>query len=115
MLLDQTGWPLIRHVHEVCNSVPGVSRVVVATDGPEIGDVVRKFGGEVVETSPDLASGTDRVAQACQLLDLSADTSVVNVQGDEPDLDPDHVTKLFDLLESEPECSASSVVGMIFV
>ena len=61
-----------------------MDRVVVATDGPEIGDVVREFGGEVVETSPDLASGTDRVAQACQLLDLPADTSVENVQGDEP-------------------------------
>ena len=111
MLLDRTGWPLIRHVHEVCKSVPGVTRVVVAADGPEIGDVVREFGGEVVETLPELASGTDRVAHACQLLDLPADTSVVNVQGDEPDLDPDHVLKLFDLLESEPECSAATLVA----
>ena len=110
MLLDRTGWPLIRHVHEVCSAVSGVSRVVVATDGPEIGDVVREFGGEVVETSPDLASGTDRVAQACQELGLADDTSVVNVQGDEPDLDPDHVLRLFDLLESAIDCSAATLV-----
>ena len=110
MLLDQTGWPLIRHVYEVCQSVPGVSRVVIATDGPEIGSVVRDFGGEVVETDEDLASGTDRVAQACEHLQLPDDTCVVNVQGDEPELDPDHVSRLFEVLESSPDCAAATLV-----
>ncbi|MAJ28167.1 3-deoxy-D-manno-octulosonate cytidylyltransferase [bacterium TMED181] len=115
MLLDQTGWPLIRHVYTMAQSVPGVSRVVVATDGPEISEVVKEFGGESVETSPDLVSGTDRVAEACRLLGLeddqfSEDTSIVNVQGDEPELDPGDVVRLFEVLEGSPDCAAATLV-----
>ncbi len=109
LLLDQTGWPLIRHVYQLCQSVPGVSRVVVAADGPQMSSAVRNFGGEVVETNPDLASGTDRVAEACVQLDLSDDSRVVNVQGDEPELDPEHVIKLFELLESCENCSVATL------
>ena len=110
MLLDRTGWPLIRHVYEVCMSVPDVSRVVVAADGPEIGSAVQKFGGEVFETDPGLASGTDRVAAVADHLNLTDDTMLVNVQGDEPELDPDHVLRLFELLESCNECSVATLV-----
>ena len=82
MLLDRTGWTLIQHVHDRCLQVPGVSRVVVATDGAEIGAAGKSFGGEGIETSPELPSGTDRVAAACERLGLSDDHHIVNVQGD---------------------------------
>ncbi|MDC3251418.1 3-deoxy-manno-octulosonate cytidylyltransferase [Planctomycetota bacterium] len=109
MLLDRTGWTLIQHVHDRCLQVPGVSRVVVATDGAEIGAAVKSFGGEVIETSPELPSGTDRVAAACERLGLSDDHHIVNVQGDEPELDPKHVSQLFELLENHPDCAAATL------
>ena len=45
LLRDETGWPLIRHVYQLCLEVPDVDRVIVAVDGEEIAEVVRVFGG----------------------------------------------------------------------
>ena len=101
MLLDRTGWTLIQHVHDRCLQVPGVSRVVVATDGAEIGAAVKSFGGEVIETSPELPSGTDRVAAACERLGLSDDHHIVNVQGDEPFINPEQINQITSLFNSE--------------
>jgi 3-deoxy-manno-octulosonate cytidylyltransferase (CMP-KDO synthetase) len=99
LLRDDTGWPLIRHVHERCKSVPGVDRVIVAADGDRIRDAVEAFGGEVVVTDPDLLTGTDRVAEAVRALDLDRDRDlVVNVQGDEPEIDPQSVALVFERL-----------------
>ncbi len=109
LLRDETGWPLIRHVYELCLEVSDVDKVIVAVDGEEIGEVVRSFGGEVVITSPDLPTGTDRVAEACRTLSLSADDLVINVQGDEPDLDPGHVQKLLKLLQDHPSCQVATL------
>lgn len=110
VLLDETGSPLIRHVYERCASVEGVERVVVAADGEEVAAAVRGFGGEVVITDPGLDSGTDRVAAAVKALG-AADRLVVNVQGDEPEIDPGHVARLFDILsESEENAVATLAV-----
>ncbi|MCA8963043.1 MAG: 3-deoxy-manno-octulosonate cytidylyltransferase [Planctomycetes bacterium] len=119
LLLDESGWPLIRHTVEQCRRVPGVARVVVAADGEEIADAVRQFGGEVVLTDPELRTGTDRVAAACAALGLGVDdpgdaTCVVNVQGDEPEIDPAHVDALFEMLETaEPSTGRSAVVATL--
>ncbi|MEM7164257.1 MAG: 3-deoxy-manno-octulosonate cytidylyltransferase [Planctomycetota bacterium] len=100
LLQDQTGWPLIRHGYEQCRRVPGVSHVVVAADGPKIAAAVTGFGGVAVETDPELPSGTDRVAAAARELGLDPATDfIVNVQGDEPEIDPSHLELLFRLLE----------------
>lgn len=100
LLLGETGWPLIRHTHERCLAVDGIDRVVVAVDGAEIHDAVVAYGGEAVRTDPDLPTGTDRVAEAVRALELDPDLdTVVNVQGDEPEIDPRHVARLFDRLE----------------
>ena len=109
LLLDETGWPLIRHVHERCLQVPDVDGVVVATDGNTLAEAVVKFGGEVVLTPEDLPTGTDRVAHACQQLGLSPTDLVVNVQGDEPEMDPQHVEFLFRLLEEHPDSSVATL------
>lgn len=78
------GKPMIQHVVERARQVDLLSRVVVATDDNRIASVVESFGGEVVMTRPDHASGTDRLAEAAELIDISEQDIVVNIQGDQP-------------------------------
>ena len=85
-LSDIHGRPMIQHVYERVLWARSVDRVLVATEDRRIADAVRAFGGEAVMTSPRHASGTDRLAEAAAALPDS--TIVVNVQGDEPMLDP---------------------------
>jgi 3-deoxy-manno-octulosonate cytidylyltransferase (CMP-KDO synthetase) len=87
-LSDINGKPLIQLVHERARRARRVERVLVATDDERIARAVRSFGGEAVMTSPAHASGTDRLAEAAAAIDA---TVVVNVQGDEPMLDPEGV------------------------
>ena len=76
---------MIQHVHERALRAQSVDRVIVATDDARIAAAVGGFDGEVVMTSPDHPSGTDRVAEVARDLDTEY---IVNVQGDEPMLDP---------------------------
>ena len=86
VLLDQTGKPLIQHVWEAARACRLIDRVVVATDADEVAARVRGFGGEAVLTSPECASGTDRVAEAAR--GFRRARLVINVQGDEPEMTP---------------------------
>lgn len=87
VLAARTGRPLIAHTVERALAAASVSRVVVATDSIE---VVAALSGtaEVVMTREDHPNGTSRLAEAAGLLGLDPDTLVVNVQGDEPEIDP---------------------------
>lgn len=78
------GKPMIQHVYERAQAAPLLSRVAVATDDERIAHCVRGFGGEVVMTSPDHRSGTDRLAEAATLMDIRDQDVVVNIQGDQP-------------------------------
>ena len=78
------GKPMIRHVYERALAAPLLSRVAVATDDERIAECVRSFGGEVVMTRSDHVSGTDRLAEAATILDISEHDVVVNIQGDQP-------------------------------
>jgi 3-deoxy-manno-octulosonate cytidylyltransferase (CMP-KDO synthetase) len=80
--------------------------VLVATDDERILTAVRQFGGEAVLTSPDHRSGTDRVAEAAE--SLAADV-VVNIQGDEPLIDPAAIDSLVAPFESEPGLSMTTL------
>jgi len=80
------GKPLIQHVYRRVEQACLVSRIVVATDDRRIADAVHRFGGTAIMTRSDHPSGTDRLAEAAE--GLAADTLVVNVQGDEPMIDP---------------------------
>jgi 3-deoxy-manno-octulosonate cytidylyltransferase (CMP-KDO synthetase) len=82
-LLPIAGKPMIVHVWERALE-SGASQAFVATDDTRIADAVRAVGGRVVMTSPDHASGTDRLAEAVEQAGLSAETIIVNLQGDEP-------------------------------
>ena len=84
-LADIHGKPMIQHVYERARQARCLTSVVVATDDQRIFDAVRDFGGEVMMTSANHRSGTDRVAEVARAGEAEV---VVNVQGDEPMLDP---------------------------
>jgi 3-deoxy-manno-octulosonate cytidylyltransferase (CMP-KDO synthetase) len=88
MLLARTGSPLIVHVLESVRRAALLSRVVVAADDELIAAAVRRAGGECVMTRTDHPNGTSRLAEASLRLGLSPTTIVVNVQGDEPEIEP---------------------------
>jgi 3-deoxy-manno-octulosonate cytidylyltransferase (CMP-KDO synthetase) len=92
------GKPLIQWVWERAFQVYGVSEWLVATDDSRIKDVVRQFGGTAVMTSSGHASGTDRIAEVCR--DRS-EQIIVNIQGDEPLLDPKAVEQMIVALNSD--------------
>lgn len=79
------GKPMIQRVWERASQAREVSEVIVATDHERVAEVVRRFGGRVIMTSPERASGTERVAEAADKLDADV---VINVQGDEPIIAP---------------------------
>jgi 3-deoxy-manno-octulosonate cytidylyltransferase (CMP-KDO synthetase) len=84
-LADLDGRPMIEHVYRRAARSRAVSRVIVATDDLRIAAAVRRFGGEARLTRVDHLSGTDRLAEVASTLECDV---VVNVQGDEPLLDP---------------------------
>ena len=86
------GKPLIRHVWERCARAKGVETVIVATDDLRIAECAFAFGAEVAMTSPKHRSGTDRVAEVAEK--LRGFSHIINVQGDEPLVDPAVVAKL---------------------
>lgn len=86
-LKDIAGKPMIQHVWEKAQ-LSGATRVIVATDHPEIEKVVKAFGGEVCLTSDKHNSGTERLAEVVTKLALPDDEIVVNIQGDEPLIPP---------------------------
>lgn len=94
-LLRETGKYLVQHVYERACQAAGVDLVVVATDDPRIASAVRGFGGRVEMTRRDHPSGTDRVAEVARRLDADC---VVNLQGDEPLIDPASVETLIRVL-----------------
>jgi 3-deoxy-manno-octulosonate cytidylyltransferase (CMP-KDO synthetase) len=100
VLASATGRPLIAHVHERASLAAGVSRVVVATDAPEVVAAVREFGGEAVLTRADHPNGTSRLEEASRLLGLGPDQIVVNVQGDEPEVEPAAINAAVDACQS---------------
>jgi len=90
-VIEIEGKTLIEHVYRRVQSAESVERILVATDDERIAAAVRRFGGEVVMTRADHQSGTDRLAEAAA--HLPADAIVVNVQGDEPLMEPDAIDR----------------------
>ena len=86
------GRPMLRHVWERSRLARDLDRLVIATDDERIAAAARGWGAEVEMTSPDCASGTDRVAEVARR-DAGAEI-VLNLQGDEPELETEAVTRL---------------------
>lgn len=108
VLADKTGKPLIQHVCEAAARSRLLSRVVVATDDRAVLGVVKGFGGEAVLTGTEHPNGTSRLAEASQRLGLGPDTIVVNVQGDEPEIEASVIDAAVEALGSAPVATVAT-------
>lgn len=98
-LADIGGKTMLRRVYEQASRSRSLQAVVVATDDDRIAEHVRSFGGRVVMTAADHPSGTDRCQEALLKLDTSFDY-VINIQGDEPFIEPEQIDELASVLEN---------------
>ncbi|MBI2751194.1 MAG: 3-deoxy-manno-octulosonate cytidylyltransferase [Burkholderiales bacterium] len=113
-LADIVGVPMVvRVAQRVRAGVPPSTRIVVAADSPSIVSACQQHGIEVVLTREDHPSGSDRLAEACQLLALDDDAIVVNVQGDEPLIDPALVQAVANTLRTHPDASMGTAAHPI--
>lgn len=99
-LIDIAGKSLIQRVYErvqLCST----DQIYIATDSKKIVDHVNSFTDQVVMTDNDLPSGSDRVYQCAKILNLSSETKIINVQGDEPLIDPKSIDMTAKLLDTE--------------
>jgi len=99
IVASDTGKPLVQHVVDQAKKCSRIERVIVATDDPRIAEALRPFETQVVMTSPLHQSGTDRIAEVAR--GLSCDI-VVNVQGDEPEIEPETIDALVKRLDEFP-------------
>jgi 3-deoxy-manno-octulosonate cytidylyltransferase (CMP-KDO synthetase) len=111
-LADLAGKPMVVRVCERAQQ-SGAAAVHVATDDPRIADAVRGHGFSVVMTRSDHASGTDRLAEAAQVLGLADDDVVVNVQGDEPLIAPVLIREVAQWLDKRRDAAMSTACHAI--
>jgi len=109
-LVSLAGKPMIQHVFERASAVRDVGRVIVATDDERIVNAVKGFGGEAHMTRSDHRTGTERVAEVAA---HEPGDVFVNVQGDEPLLDPTSVDIAVSSLLEEPAAAISTVATLI--
>jgi 3-deoxy-manno-octulosonate cytidylyltransferase (CMP-KDO synthetase) len=110
-LADIAGLPMVVRVAQRVTG--GGRRVVVAADSPAIVDACSAHGVQALLTRADHPSGSDRLAEACEQLGLADDAIVVNVQGDEPLMDPALVQAVARLLQDRPQASMSTAAHTI--
>lgn len=106
-LLKETGKYLIQHVVDAASKASKADRIVVATDDERIYQAVEEFQGQVVMTRADHQSGTDRLAEAAEILSLADDDIVINVQGDEPDMPAECIDMLVDMMSESSVAMAT--------
>ncbi len=94
------GKPLIQHVWERCQACERLDEIIVATDDRRIYDAVLGFGGKATMTSPDHPTGTDRIAEAA--LAVPQASHIINIQGDEPLIDPGLIDELAAVMAAKP-------------
>jgi 3-deoxy-manno-octulosonate cytidylyltransferase (CMP-KDO synthetase) len=109
-LVDLLGKPMVQHVYEQVKKASLLDRVVVATDDARIERAVQNFGGEVILTSPDIQSGSDRVAAVASQVDGGI---FVNIQGDEPLIAPEMIDQVIRLLLEDVLVSIGTLVREI--
>ena len=101
------GKPMIQHVYERVARAKGVREVVVATDDQRIADAVKGFKGVAVMTSPEARSGTERAAEVARKY---CDQVVINIQGDEPLIEPDMIEQLAEYLSRHGAAPMASLM-----
>ena len=101
---------MIEHVYSRAAAARNIDAVIVATDDRRIADAVTKFGGTVRMTSPQHLTGTDRLAEVAAELDCDL---IVNVQGDEPLIEPDTIDAAIEPFRDDPALLMSTVCTRI--
>jgi len=109
-LIDLLGKSMIQHVYEQASKASLLSQVVVATDDDRIAAAVRAFGGEVIMTSSEIRSGSDRVAAIASVLPAEI---FVNVQGDEPLIAPQMIDEAIRVVLDDPEADVGTLARKI--
>lgn len=112
-LAEIAGKPMIQHVVERAKNVKLLSRVIVATDDMRIADCVESFGGDYVLTRSDHVSGSDRLAEAAELVGISEHDVVVNIQGDQPLFPSEVVEQVARPLLDDPALPMSTLIYKI--
>lgn len=111
-LLDLAGLPMVVRVAQRATAA-GAAQVVVAADDDAIIQACRRHGVQAVLTRRDHTSGSDRLAEACVLLGLDGEHCIVNVQGDEPLIEPQLVARTAALLAAQPDCVMATAAHAI--
>lgn len=109
-LLRESGKYLVQHVYERALQARRSSDVIVATDDPRIVAAVNSFGGKVMMTRRDHPSGTDRIAEVARQLDVDV---IINLQGDEPLIDPRSLDQLVEMMQTHPEAEVATLAAPI--
>lgn len=107
LLLDDTGQPLLQYTWQAACEATSLDAVIVATDSPEIAESVRRFGGRA-ELTGEHPSGTDRIAEVARRCCPEAEI-LVNIQGDEPELDPVQIDTLVERLENSADAQMATL------
>ncbi len=108
VLAKDTGKYLVQHTYERARCAKGVGKVLVATDSEAVLRACAEFGADCVMTSPEHESGTDRIAEAVAGLEAEV---VVNLQADEPEIDPDNIEYVASLLWDHPAADMATLVA----
>ncbi len=110
VLLDLAGKPMVQHVYERARAAELLSDVLVATDDERVREAVTRFGGRVEMTSPDHRTGTDRLAEVARRVECDV---IVNIQGDEPMIDPAAIDAAVEPFLSNPELRIGTIATPI--
>ncbi|UCF35013.1 MAG: 3-deoxy-manno-octulosonate cytidylyltransferase [Phycisphaerales bacterium] len=110
-LANKTGKYLIQHVYERVCEATLIGQTIVATDDDRIARAIESFGGNVAMTRADHPSGTDRVAEVALSLGLDDKDLVVNVQGDEPEIDPAALDRLLVRMDEGDACPIGTLAA----
>ncbi len=105
------GKPLIQHVWDRCRGCSKLDDLVIATDDPRILEAAEGFGARAIMTSPDHPTGTDRLAEAIE--GLPAAEVVINIQGDEPLIDPSLIDELAAAMAGDPTLDMATAANPI--
>lgn len=109
LLAKQTGKYLLQHVYERVIKARRIQQVLVATDDKRIAQACDEFGADWRLTRPDHPSGTDRIAEVAANLDAGI---IVNVQGDEPEIEPDDIDFLIELLQTDRRADIATLASL---
>lgn len=111
MLASIAGQSLIQRTYKNAQLCDTLDDLVIATDTQQLYDHIRGFGGEVVMTSPSCINGSERLAEAVRSYTRFDDaTIIVNIQGDEPCIDPNTINSIVDILKGDPTAVMSTAV-----